>query len=185
MTLLHDDSQSSDSAAIAASIAEPSTFADVFERHYDIIFAYAAGRLGWSQAADIASETFLVAFATRRKFDEQRGSVRAWLFGIATNLIRNLRRREARRLRILAAQPGAIAQAELGETEVLSTEVRAAFEQMTQQQRDIVWLVDVMGLSYVEAAEALAVPLGTVQSRLSRARVRLADLLSEKYQSGV
>lgn len=152
-------------------------FGTIFERYYDDIYRYVVARLGPDLGADVASAVFLVAFARRDRFVPQRGDARPWLFGIATNLIRNRRRREARRLRALREASQDAWQLVTDETVPLDSDVRAALARLSRTQRDVVWLVDVIGLTYREAAAALRVPLGTAQSRLSRAHARLADVL--------
>src|SRR5262249_42793410 len=72
------------------------------------IYRYVAGRLDTQAADDIAAETFLIAFGHRDRFDPERGSLRPWLFGIATNLVARHRRPAARHhppLARAAAQP--------------------------------------------------------------------------------
>lgn len=81
---------------------DPERFTDVHDRYFRDVYRYVAGRLDEQAAEDIAAETFCVAFGKRDKFDPERGSLRAWLFGIATNLVGQHRRKEARHYRALA-----------------------------------------------------------------------------------
>ena len=81
---------------------DPELFTAVYNRYIHDIHRYVAGRLDTQVADDIAAETFLVAFGRRDQFNPQRGDLRPWLFGIATNLVARHRRREARHLRALA-----------------------------------------------------------------------------------
>jgi RNA polymerase sigma-70 factor (ECF subfamily) len=76
-----------DEALLRASWHEPDRFAGIFHRHFPEIHRYIARRLGPDAADDLAAETFLAAFRRRTKFDAERGAVRPWLYGIATNLI--------------------------------------------------------------------------------------------------
>lgn len=92
----------SDEAILAASLAEPARFAAVFERRVDGTYRYLSFRVGGTIAEDLTSETFARAFAGRRGYKPDRCSVRAWLFGIATNLVRDHRRDELRRIEMLA-----------------------------------------------------------------------------------
>jgi RNA polymerase sigma-70 factor (ECF subfamily) len=105
-----------------------------------------------------------------------------WLYGIATNVLRNRRRALWRHRRLVEQLAGV-----QGEIVVLDASARAeAAEQMRsllslvatlpRQQQDVVALCVWSGLSYEEAATALAVPIGTVRSRLARARAALAEL---------
>src|SRR6476619_4674866 len=93
----------SDSEVIAASLADPSAFGVVFERHYDAVHGYLQRRLDGPFADELAAQTFLVAFDGRSRFDRGRPDARPWLFGIATNLAHNHRRREVVELRAVAA----------------------------------------------------------------------------------
>src|SRR5262249_39791534 len=92
----------SDGEAITASLGEPREFAVVFERHFWAIHDYLRRRLDRGLADELASQTFLIAFDRRAAFDPRRLSSRPWLFGIATNLLREQRRSELRELRAMA-----------------------------------------------------------------------------------
>jgi RNA polymerase sigma-70 factor, ECF subfamily len=135
-------------------------------------------------ADDIAAETFLIGFRGRHRYDSSWSSARPWLYGIATNLIRQHRRSELRRYRALArASPDD----DSGEwvdpaTERLSAQrmlpsLRAGLAQLSQADRDVLLLVAYEQLSYQEVALALRIPAGTVGSRLNRARRRLRQAL--------
>ncbi|MDX6579082.1 MAG: hypothetical protein QOJ47_631, partial [Gaiellales bacterium] len=87
-----------DRAAVRASCDEPRAFSSVFERHFDDVRRYLVRRVGSALGDELASETFARAFDGRRRFDAERGVVRAWLFGIAANLLRHRARSEERRL---------------------------------------------------------------------------------------
>jgi DNA-directed RNA polymerase specialized sigma24 family protein len=95
-------SQDIDADVVARSIGEPQHFAVVFDRHYVGIHRYAGRRLGQDFADDIASETFLVAFARRSRYDLTQPDARPWLYGIASNLIARHHRAEQRRYRAIA-----------------------------------------------------------------------------------
>jgi RNA polymerase sigma-70 factor (ECF subfamily) len=92
----------SDEDALAASLAEPARFAALFESHVDAIYRYLSFRVGGDLAEDLTAETFARAFAGRRRYQVDRGSVKGWLYGIATNLVRENRRDEQQRVRALA-----------------------------------------------------------------------------------
>jgi Sigma-70 region 2 len=74
-----------DARQVELSLRDPECFGVVFDRYFGEIHRYAARRLGRDAADDVAAETFLTAFRSRRRFDASRGTVRAWLYGIATN----------------------------------------------------------------------------------------------------
>lgn len=75
---------------------------DVYSEHADGLFGYLARRVGPELAEDLLADTFVEAMASVSSFDPERGSVRTWLFGIASNLVRRHWRTEERRLRALA-----------------------------------------------------------------------------------
>jgi RNA polymerase sigma factor (sigma-70 family) len=175
-----------DAAIIASSLAVPERFAGVFDRHYARIHAFAVRRLGPGLADDLASETFLIAFDRRSRYDAAHPDAGPWLFGIASNLISRHRRAELRRLRALA-QAGA---AELvdGHADVVDGQVdaralraplAAALAGIQARDREVLLLVAWAGLSVDEAARALEVPAGTARSRLHRARRRTRAALAD------
>ncbi|HXF31615.1 MAG TPA: sigma-70 family RNA polymerase sigma factor [Solirubrobacterales bacterium] len=172
----------SDSSAIAASLLDPGAFGAIFERHYDAVHGYLRRRLDDARADEIASQTFLVAFDGRSRFDRSRGDARPWLFGIATNLAHNHRRHELVELRAMAAmRPEAEAAVDGVEARVDAERLRGplarALADLPTEEADVLCLLVWAELSQGEVADALAIPLGTVKSRLSRARGRLRDAL--------
>ncbi len=91
---------------IAASLSDPDRFTEIFERHFDAIYAFTARRLGRELADDVGATVFVEAFAARTRFERDRVDARPWLYGIATNVIHRHRRTEGRRLRAYArSQP--------------------------------------------------------------------------------
>lgn len=158
-----------DAAEMTASVREPAAFGAVFDRHARVVHAYLARRLGDHRAQDATAEVFRIAFERRASFDAGRGEVRPWLLGIATNLVRRDARDEERRLRALGRLPldGGVA-AEPGLP--VAPEVGAALAALEPGDRDVVLLVAWEDLTYEQVAAALDIPVGTVRSRLHRAR---------------
>ncbi|GGS72723.1 DNA-directed RNA polymerase sigma-70 factor [Planobispora rosea] len=166
------------------SITDPERFGVVFDTHYEEIRRYIGRRLDLDIAEDLAAETFLIAFRRRDRFDPARGSVRPWLYGIATNLVGRHRRAELRRYRALAkAGPPpdddghdqrVVDRVSAG---VTAGRLSGALARLPRGERDAVLLAAYGGLTYDEIAEALGVAYGTVASRLSRARAKLRDWL--------
>ena len=177
--------QSSDSAVIARSLAAPDAFAAIFDRHFLAVHRYLSRRAGASAADDLASQTFTLAFAGRAAFRPEATSARPWLFGIATNVLRNNHRAE---LRLLGAL-GRMAAGERGRHADLTDEdsgrdtglLAAALAEMDGDQRDVLLLHAWGELSYEEIAASLSIPIGTVRSRLSRARARLRAALAASH----
>jgi RNA polymerase sigma-70 factor (ECF subfamily) len=171
-----------DSEAIGASLAEPSAFGVIFERHYDAVHGYLQRRLDGQLADELASQTFLVAFDGRSRFDRSRTDSRPWLFGIATNLAHNHRRHEIVELRALAAMApengvGIDGVEARVDAERMRSLLAAALADLPAEESDVLGLLVWAELSQPEIADALAIPLGTVKSRLSRARGRLQGAL--------
>ena len=165
-----------DAALLAASVREPDAFGEVFDRHVRVVHAYLARRLGDDHADDATAETFRIAFERRAAFDGARGEVRPWLLGIATNLVRRHARDEERRLRALGriAPDGTAPEPALP----ASPAVGAALAALEPGDRDVVLLVAWEDLSYEQVATVLDVPIGTVRSRLHRARQQLRAALA-------
>jgi RNA polymerase sigma-70 factor, ECF subfamily len=169
---------------VAGFQRDPEQFTDVHDRYFRDIYRYVAGRLDVQVAEDIAAETFCLAFGQRDRFDPQRGSLRAWLFGIATNLVAQHRRKEARRYKALArtgADPAVGSHEDRVLTEVAAWRLRPqlakALTTLSPGERDVVLLVALAELTYDEVADALGISQGTVGSRLSRARKKLHKVI--------
>lgn len=95
---------SSDSEIIERSRHIPAAFSELYDRHATTIHRYAARRGGTQVADDVMSETFLVAFERRSDFDTARESAEPWLYGIATTLLKQHARQEARAWKGLLAE---------------------------------------------------------------------------------
>ena len=93
--------QHDDARQLGLSLDDPDCFGVLFDRYFAEIHGYAARRIGRDAADDVAAETFLTAFRSRRRFDASRGTVRAWLYGIATNQMSAYQRQEERAYRFL------------------------------------------------------------------------------------
>ena len=167
----------SDASVISLSVARPELFATIFERHFAAIHAYLARRVGRSRADDLAATTFTVAFERRRRFRGDADSARPWLFGIATNLLRNERRAEIRALEALSRVDRGEATEAAG-TGGIDPRLAALLAQLDSDQRDVLLLYAWGELSYEEIAGSLGIAIGTVRSRLARAREQLRRGLS-------
>jgi len=168
---------STDNEVIERSRSEPSAFATLYDRHARSVYRYAAQRLGDHAAEDVMSETFLVAFEKRSAYDVNVRDARPWLLGIATRLIRKHARLEAVAWRGMAASlaaqiaPDFIDQAGTRiDAERLARRLAKALRRLSAADRDTLLLYAWGDLDYASIAAATAVPIGTVRSRLSRAR---------------
>jgi RNA polymerase sigma factor (sigma-70 family) len=174
-----------DAAAIERSWGDPELFAAIFDRYFSEVHRYLARRVG--AADDLAAEVFLVAFAQRRRYDVNRPCARLWLYGIATNLIGSHRRRERRFLHAIARSapsghpPGESGHEERRIDRVSAAATRpaltAALMALPRGDRDVLLLIALADMDYAEVAEALAIPYGTVCSRLNRVRRTLRESL--------
>jgi RNA polymerase sigma factor (sigma-70 family) len=157
-------------------------FGALFERHANAIGNYCFRRVGsWATAEDMLS-IFLEAWRRRDK-ELPPGKVLPWLYGIATNVVRNQRRSERRfstalrRMPRLEPEPDfARRVAERLDDERRAQRALALLGKLPKRERDVYVLCAVEELAYEDAALALDVPIGTVRSRLSRARARLREL---------
>jgi RNA polymerase sigma factor (sigma-70 family) len=174
-----------DAAVIESSWREPERFAVLFDRHAPHIHRYLARRAGREVADDLVAETFLAAFAKRGRYDLSRADARPWLYGIATNLGGQHRRDEARQYRIsqaATAEPEVPGHAERVAADVTARAMRpqldAALASLPAGDRDVLLLVAWEQLTYQEVSQALAIPVGTVRSRLHRARTKVRQVLA-------
>jgi RNA polymerase sigma factor (sigma-70 family) len=171
-----------DAEAIAASLSEPRAFVAVFDRHFDAIHRYLLRRVGKSVADDLAAETFAQAFEHRKRYDRGRPEARPWLFGIAHNLLRHHYRDEERALRAYARTGTDPVQSSAEEGAHEGPTVAELLAKLSPGERDVLLLVAWAELEYEEVAEALGIPIGTVRSRLNRARRRVRELLERSGQ---
>jgi RNA polymerase sigma factor (sigma-70 family) len=173
-----------DAELIVASLREAERFGVVFDRHFAGIHRYLHRRVGREPADDLAAETFVAAFDRRSSYDPSRDDARPWLYGIASNLLRNRRRSERRRL-LAYARAAADADADGDHDAALDRAdahaampvVARALASLEDRDRDALLLLAWGELSYDEIADALAIPLGTVRSRIHRARARVSEAL--------
>jgi RNA polymerase sigma-70 factor, ECF subfamily len=174
-----------DAAVIESSWLEPERFAVLFDRHAPHIHRYLARRAGRQVADDLVAETFLTAFAKRDRYDLGYSDARPWLYGIATNLVGQHRRGEARQYRIMqraVAEPEVPDHADRVAAGVTAQATRAlldaALAALPAGDRDVLLLIAWEQLTYQEVSRALAIPAGTVRSRLHRARTKVRQVLA-------
>ncbi len=180
---------------MTASLERPELFAEIFDRHAAAIHRYFARRVG-ELADDLLSEAFLIAFRCRASYRPERVDVRPWLYGISANLVRRHEREEVTRYRALARSAGA-AMADTatpdGGLEELMDRVdasrlrpllAAALAELDPRDREVLLLVAWADLTYPQVAAAMDVPVGTVRSRLHRARRRVRERLGADPSPG-
>jgi RNA polymerase sigma-70 factor (ECF subfamily) len=178
-------SAADDAAVIESSWLEPERFAVLFDRHAPHIHRYLARRAGRQVADDLVAETFLTAFAKRDRYDLGYSDARPWLYGIATNLVGQHHRDEARQYRIMqraVAEPEVPDHADRVAAGVTAQATRAlldaALAELSAGDRDVLLLIAWEQLTCQEVSRALAIPAGTVRSRLHRARTKVRQVLA-------
>jgi RNA polymerase sigma factor (sigma-70 family) len=178
------DDALTDSELMERSVACPASFAELFDRHHGELYRYLRRRAGPSVAADIAAETFLIAFARRGSYRPDRQSVRPWLYGIAHNLLRNHARSE-RRQWLAYARHGEMPDVDesaadafgnadrRADASVAAARIGPILASLPAGDRDVLLLFAWADMSYADIASTLQIPVGTVRSRLNRARRQL------------
>ena len=178
----------SDAELITASLHEPSAFGALFDRHAGPVHRYLDRRIGRDRADDLLGDVFRIAFERRAGYRVEHTSARPWLFGIGSNLVLKEHRHETRRLRALArlAPPAGTPDSDLARVEeTLDAAADAAsviegLVRLDPRDRTVVVLVAWERFTYDEVARALDIPVGTVRSRLNRAR----RILRERVDAG-
>jgi RNA polymerase sigma factor (sigma-70 family) len=180
------DHQGSDEPGLweRARHGDSAAFATLYDRHRDRVFGQA---LRWTRsghdAEDILALVFLEAWRRRAAVRVVETTILPWLL-VTTNHVAQNADRASRRHRIaLAKLPAQEDEADHStrvlddlDTDSASARVRAAFARLRPREQDVLTLCVVHEYSLAQAAEALGVPVGTVKSRLSRAKARLAQL---------
>ncbi|MFJ9726150.1 RNA polymerase sigma factor [Streptomyces sp. NPDC101209] len=178
---------------------DPDAFAELFDECARTVYNHAFRLTAdWSVAEDVMSATFMEAWRRRASVEAEGGSLRPWLLGIATNVARSHHRSNRRYRNAASAAAAAHAAEERVEDHAEETVGRlddrrrinatlAALSLLKRPEREVLTLCLFEGMEYTDAARALGIPVGTVRSRLSRARSRLrkladAQLLGEKRE---
>lgn len=170
-------STDTDGEIIRLARDNPAVFGELFDRHASALYRYAARRAGEFAADDVIAETFLIAWERLESYDPDHDDARPWLFGIATNLLRRHHRSEARMLKAAARLAARDSVADESERINAQTDavvatgfIALALNKMPAIDRDTLLLYAWGDLTYEGIATAMDVPVGTVRSRLNRAR---------------
>lgn len=185
------------------STGDEGAFLEFYRRYQGGLYRFAVHMAGRPEAAaDVVQETFLTLIRHAAKFDEEKGSPAAFLYGIARNHIRKLHEKEGRYVSLVedgasngetpnwngdsgyangkGNHTGSLPQESvldgLERTEIVNL-LRHAVLTLPDHYREPVTLCDLEGKSYIEAAALLGCPVGTVRSRLNRARSILLEKL--------
>ena len=174
--LLREAPAATDAQLFATAVRRPEVLGTLFDRHAPALLRYLTRRLGPVDAEDVLGDLFVVVVERRASFDPSATSALPWLFGIASRLVARRYRDETRRLRALArgdlgrAEPFEDAVASRADADRTSRRLAAALAALAAGDRDVVLLTAWGGLDQQEVAAALDIPVGTVKSRLHRAR---------------
>ncbi|MFI6874430.1 RNA polymerase sigma factor [Streptomyces sp. NPDC050400] len=172
-----------DEDLLVRAATEPAAFEPLVARHSVALHGYLARRAP-AAADDLLSEVWLQAFAHRHTFDAARGAARAWLFGVARNVL-------ARHWQRAARDPGPSAADEPSGSDpwqavdqrldalAAGPQIHAGLAELPPVERELLLLVAWEGLTPTEAAAVVGIPAGTARSRLHRARARLRSRLSD------
>lgn len=175
-----------DVEVFAEAVRRPEVLGEVFDRYAPELLRYLTRRLGPVDAEDVLGDLFVVIVERRASFDAAAASALPWLYGIASRLVARRHRAETRRLRAVARGDVGIAElfedaaAERADADRVSNRLAGALAGLSAGDRDVVLLTAWGGLQQHEVSSALGIPVGTVKSRLHRARAclraELADL---------
>lgn len=163
---------------------DPAAFGELFDTAARRVYNHAYRLLGdWSAAEDAVSLTFLEAWRCRSRVRPDGDSLVPWLLGIATNVARNTARARRRHAAALGRLPMPHDEPDFADdvadrVDVLASarSAQEALARLRRPEREVFALCVYASLDYAAAAEALGIPVGTVRSRLSRARARLRDV---------
>jgi RNA polymerase sigma-70 factor (ECF subfamily) len=159
------------------SVTQPSSVEEAYRLHLPAIVRYLRRRLGDDAAEDAAADVFTRALRAHAKGQDVS---LPWLFGVAANVISERHRSERRRLRAVERLAGQAPRADLPAEPgaELDPELIRALRSLDRGDREALLLVAWGELSYEQVAEALSIPVGTVRSRIFRARRQLASAAS-------
>jgi RNA polymerase sigma-70 factor (ECF subfamily) len=185
------DPSSDDASIVESSLDDPEAFGVIFDRHSDAIHRYLARRVGRDDADDLLGDVFIAAFQARHRYDPSRSHALPWLYGIAANLsartFRSRTRAAAAAGRLAGREPPSIdphdQQTDRLDAEAAWPDLAIALDSLADGHRDALLLYVWEDLSYDEISIATDVPIGTVRSRISRARATLRELLEAERET--
>jgi RNA polymerase sigma factor (sigma-70 family) len=176
-----------DARARSVTMSDTEEFGLLYDRYAGQLYRYAYQRAGDQAAQDIVADTFLAAFQQRASFDPARGEARPWLFGILTRKLARYHRTEKARYLAFAraAEPDTEHNPDERITEAVSAAamrapLAAALAKLSRGDRDVLLLVAWADCTYEEVATVVGIPIGTVRSRLNRARRKVRQALGEE-----
>jgi RNA polymerase sigma-70 factor (ECF subfamily) len=161
---------------------DEAAFSQLFARHQRPIYLYAVRMCGADAGDDVVQETFLALLKQRGRYDAARGSVGAWLFGIARHVVMKQLQRRYGPIDFDPPDDNTAAAHETPFDALTRAEdveaVRAAVDVLAPAYREAIVLCELQEMDYATAAAIMQCPIGTVRSRLHRARAQLAARLT-------
>jgi RNA polymerase sigma-70 factor (ECF subfamily) len=182
------DGPTPDDELVARAVAgEREAFGAIYQRYHVAIYRFARAMTGSAALAeDVTQETFVALIRSLSRYDPTRGPVRTYLYAIARNVSRYRLRRERRFVELDVAVNEPQHSWDPSHPMIQSqtvAQVRRFIKALSSRYREVLVLCDLQGLSYEEAAAVIKVPVGTVRSRLYRARQQLAERLANAERS--
>lgn len=174
----------SDADLITTSLGQPEAFGQIFDRHAEPLLRFFVRRVGPAEAGGLVGDVFRIAFERRAAYDRGHSSAGPWLYGIGSNLLRTRRRTQARGFRaapmLFAASESQRPEEGLVNARLLLPKLADAIDALPEDDRAALLLFALEELGYAEIATALEIPVGTVRSRISRARRKLRELIPQE-----
>jgi RNA polymerase sigma-70 factor (ECF subfamily) len=187
--MLESPSHSDGDLLRLVSGGDEKAFLEFYRRHQGVVYRFALHMSGKTEIAEeVTQDVFVVVMKSAQRYDSERGSVAAFLYGVARNFVLRALERERPYITVLDDPAGDFAGrvagdqdifGDLAQNERLET-LRKAVLALPPAYREVVVLCDLHERDYAEAASALGCAIGTVRSRLHRARA----LLGEKMRAG-
>jgi RNA polymerase sigma-70 factor (ECF subfamily) len=179
-----DETPLTDGELVLQAIAgQREAFLEIYHRHHAGIFRFARAMTGSTAAAeDVTQEVFLALLRELTRFDAARGSLATYLYAIARNMSRQRLRKDRRFVTLDDPPDGETPAGDDPAVTMLQSEtvtrVRRFIQRLSSRYREVLILCDLQGVTYEEASRILNTPVGTVRSRLHRARMQLAERLA-------
>lgn len=172
-----------------AAAGDRDAFGALYERHRSVVFRFARLMSGSDATAeDVTQEVFVTLIRTLSSYEPQRAGLLTYLYGVARNVTRNRLRRDRRFVALDTAAGTACSRRDDPHDSAARAQERALLRRailaLPSRYREVIILSDVQGLAYAETAAILEVPVGTVRSRLSRARQMIVMRLRKTEASG-
>ncbi len=162
--------------AVSAADGDPLAAAALVRATQSEVWRLCAALGTRDTADDLTQETYLRAFGSLHRF-EGRSSLRTWLLSIARRVCADAVRARRRRLTLVRAEPADLETSDGADRVGEQAAVRDLLARLDRDRREAFVLTQLLGLSYAEAAEVAGCPVGTIRSRVARARADLVEAL--------